>query len=101
MQARQDSQLRRCYIADAPIVVGQQYSLPAEAVKHLVSLRLTEDDRVELVNGQGDLATATLTAVSKKSASVRISVMRCTRRTATHRTAWVRHEGYVGPQSPE
>ena len=70
MQARQTAQLRRCF-APSPLSKGQLCELPSEAVRHLRSLRLQVGDAVEVVNGRGELATGQLSAIGKRSASVR------------------------------
>ena len=62
----------RSYV-DAPLAVGQTLSLPEEAANHLVRvMRLREGDGCVLFNGDGHDYQATLVAVGKRDAQVRI-----------------------------
>jgi 16S rRNA U1498 N3-methylase RsmE len=70
-QARQDSQLSRCFLDTPKLEAGCTYELPHDAVKHLRSLRLQVGDSLELVNGDGWLAQALLALLDKKQATVR------------------------------
>lgn len=62
----------RCHV-DTPLAVGQTLPLPEEAANHLVRvMRLREGDGCVLFNGDGHDYQATLVAVGKRDAQVRI-----------------------------
>jgi len=64
--------LTRCPV-ELPLHAGQTLSLPEEAANHLVRvMRLREGDACVLFNGDGNDYAATLVAVGKRDAQVRI-----------------------------
>ena len=70
MQERQHAQLPRFYIASPSLVAGQGLSVPADAAKHMRSLRLQEGSAVEVVNGRGSVAAASVSMLGKGHARV-------------------------------
>lgn len=64
--------LNRVYI-DCPIQVDQELALPADAVRHLVTvLKMKPDDEIIVFNGNGKQYSATIKRVEKKSVVVNI-----------------------------
>ncbi len=60
------------FFYDGPLKEGKALQLVGEELKHLLVMRLRPGELLELVNGRGELAKATLRAVEKREADLLI-----------------------------
>lgn len=65
------------FFYDGPLKKGEALQLVGEELKHLLVMRLRPGELLELVNGRGELAKATLRAVDAKQADLLIEEVEC------------------------
>jgi 16S rRNA (uracil1498-N3)-methyltransferase len=61
------------FFSPSPFQVGANVALEDEELRHLLVMRIQRGDALTLVNGQGELATATVTKIDRKSCSLEIT----------------------------
>jgi len=62
----------RRFFLDPNLLTEDQVDLPGETLKHLRVLRLSVGDRIELLDGSGQVATARIEILNRQNAQVRI-----------------------------
>ncbi|GAB4178387.1 MAG: 16S rRNA (uracil(1498)-N(3))-methyltransferase [Geothermobacteraceae bacterium] len=62
----------RRFFLDPNLLTEDQIDLPDETLKHLKVLRLSVGDRIELLDGSGQVATARIEILNRQNAQVRI-----------------------------
>ncbi|MBY0572985.1 MAG: 16S rRNA (uracil(1498)-N(3))-methyltransferase [Undibacterium sp.] len=62
------------FFCPLPLALGAHINLPSDSTHHIFVLRLQVGDTIELFNGEGGSYIASLTEISKKSASAEVKV---------------------------